>query len=67
MKDKCKWKPEKPEWDFDGTYNTSCGELFTISEGTPTDNKMNYCCYCGKLILDCTSLESLRKCLYYDE
>lgn len=41
---KCIWKE-----DEDGTcWTTECGELFVLMEGTPKDNKMNYCPYCGK-------------------
>ena len=40
----------KCEWTLidDGTYETDCKEMFSISEGTPAENKMDYCCYCGK-------------------
>lgn len=44
---KCKWKYE--EWDGD-CYDTDCGESFVLFEGTPEENKMKYCCYCGKEI-----------------
>ena len=37
------------EWteDVDGNWETGCGETFVLIEGTPNDNKMSYCCYCG--------------------
>jgi hypothetical protein len=38
----CKWKQ-----DEDGNWETSCGEIHVLIDGTPTDNKMSYCCYCG--------------------
>ena len=31
-----------------GVYGTSCGHYFQIEDGTPADNKMAWCCYCGK-------------------
>ena len=39
----CKWLT-----DSDGNYSTSCGETFTLIDGTPSENSMKYCCYCGK-------------------
>jgi hypothetical protein len=39
----CTWKE-----DQDGNYDTSCGESFILYAGTPTENKINFCCYCGK-------------------
>lgn len=41
----CTWTP-----DDDGNYATGCDGLFVIIEGTPAENKMAYCCYCGKPI-----------------
>lgn len=48
---KCKWKYDKP-WDdnYEGFYDTSCGNTFVPIEGTPNENKMKYCPYCGKEI-----------------
>jgi len=40
----CLWKGD------DGTYETSCGQAFTIIDGTPADNDMRFCTYCGKPI-----------------
>jgi hypothetical protein len=31
-----------------GTYSTSCGHYFVLEDGTPEDNEMAHCCYCGK-------------------
>jgi hypothetical protein len=39
----CIWKE-----DDEGIWETTCGEAFTIIEGTPGGNDMEYCCYCGK-------------------
>lgn len=42
-------RPEKCEWtqDVDGSWDTECGNKFCIEEGTPKDNEMLFCCYCG--------------------
>lgn len=28
-------------------WNTSCHNCFTLNDGTPTENKMTFCCFCG--------------------
>lgn len=40
------------DWYQDGDYDsdtwaTGCKHLFIINEGTPEDNRMAFCCYCG--------------------
>ena len=38
-------------WDQDGEggpWATDCGEFFELNDGTPADNRMKHCCYCGK-------------------
>ena len=46
--DTCTWWQDG---DSDsGTYQTSCGHYFAITDGTPEDNKMRHCCYCGKTL-----------------
>ena len=45
MSDKCEWAQ-----DEDGAWDTQCCNRFEINEGTPADNDMAYCCYCGKPI-----------------
>lgn len=39
----CEWEED----DDDGNYETACGNRFCIIEGSPTNNRMRYCCYCG--------------------
>ncbi|MCR4297528.1 MAG: hypothetical protein NUV75_02060 [Gallionella sp.] len=41
--DTCTWSE-----DEDGNWFTGCGNAYIISEGTPSENKMAFCCYCGK-------------------
>ena len=43
----CVWHND-PETD--NSWDTSCRELFVIIDGTPTENGMRFCCYCGKPI-----------------
>jgi len=38
----CGWEKEES-----GAYLTECDNIFIITEGTPGDNQMEYCCYCG--------------------
>lgn len=33
--------------DVDGNWETTCGEIFVLEDGTPSENSMKYCCYCG--------------------
>lgn len=51
MATKCTWT-SSDSYDYDNCdyWSTDCGEQFTILEGTPEDNGMKYCCYCGKEI-----------------
>jgi hypothetical protein len=50
-------RAESPEcpWVQDGdapdTFDTGCGKRFTIIDGTPFDNDMTFCCYCGDPIV----------------
>ena len=39
----CTWTQD----DLDDSWDTSCGEKYTIMEGTPVENKMAYCPFCG--------------------
>lgn len=39
----CRWRE-----DENGAYDTECGGKFELTEGTPADNKMRFCPYCGK-------------------
>jgi DNA-directed RNA polymerase subunit RPC12/RpoP len=32
----------------DGAYVTTCGNTYEIINGTPRENHMNFCPYCGK-------------------
>ena len=59
--DPCEWLQD--EWD--NSYDTSCGNKYEIIDGTPEDNGMNYCTYCGgkleAITSDATRAETRRK------
>jgi len=46
MKKKCTWQQ-----DVDNNYETDCGNLYSINDGTPVENSMKYCTYCGGQII----------------
>ena len=41
----CTWTP-----DEDGDYQTGCNDIWLLIEGTPTENGMKFCAFCGKPI-----------------
>lgn len=43
----CAWNENE-----DGVWETSCGDLFEFIESGPKDNKMKFCCYCGKKLVE---------------
>lgn len=45
--DKCKWVFEG---EYDGHWSTSCAHKYIIMEGTPEENNMKYCTFCGNEI-----------------
>ena len=43
-----KWIDLNDKWGFEGTFKCSaCGELWSLIDGTPQDNGMNFCPNCG--------------------
>ena len=49
-------EPETCTWHQDGdsdsgTYSTSCRHHCGLEGGTPEDNKLAHCCYCGKKLV----------------
>ena len=44
--EKCVWTE-----DSDGTWNTDCGNSFILNEGKPDDNNMNFCLFCGGVLI----------------
>jgi len=56
-------KPDPCEWvqdEWDNSYDTSCGNKYEIIDGTPDDNGMNFCTYCGGK-LEATTTETQGK------
>jgi hypothetical protein len=45
----CEWNREDDESD---TWQGGCGILWTLTEGTPTENEMIYCPKCGRKIIE---------------
>jgi hypothetical protein len=43
----CTWS--QIELDCD-TWSASCGNEFTINDGTPRDNNLKFCCFCGGVL-----------------
>lgn len=40
----CTWTEDGDMWE------TTCGNAFSINDGTPKDNDMKFCCFCGKTL-----------------
>jgi hypothetical protein len=41
----CGW-----EKDDNGNWSATCGEMFILLDGTPAENKLRYCPFCGRKI-----------------
>ena len=50
MNDVCVWTQDHND-EFN-IYETSCGGLFEFIDGSPSENKLNFCCYCGKKLVE---------------
>jgi ribosomal protein L24E len=50
----CRWtlEPESESWE------AGCGGTFILNEGTPSQNNMSYCCFCGKPLQEIILSES---------
>jgi len=46
----CKWSQDGYYDEDNGKWNTSCGESFYLSDGTPNENSMKFCPFCGARI-----------------
>lgn len=40
----CRWTHD----EFTDSWDTDCGEKFQFTVGTPRENGMEFCCYCGR-------------------
>ena len=45
----CVWTLDADEWSGD-SWDTSCGEKFCFNDGSPAENKFNFCPHCGRRI-----------------
>lgn len=41
----CKWSE-----NADHFWDTSCNKSFCLENGTPVENEMLFCCYCGDVL-----------------
>lgn len=48
----CTWTLDVDYGSDDRDYKTSCGQMFSLIEGGPKDNNMNFCCYCGGELIE---------------
>lgn len=45
----CNWRyEESPTWDV---WQGECGAMWSLNDGTPADNDMQYCPKCGRLLV----------------
>ena len=44
----CSWV----EQDEGECWETSCGKIFVFNYGSPSENGMIFCCYCGKPLVE---------------
>ena len=50
-KGKCIWLSEfEEDGELYNVWHTNCGRKFEISGGTPEENNMEFCVFCGKQI-----------------
>lgn len=45
----CRWKLADLEYSY---WDTTCGHAFEVTTGTPLENGMEFCCYCGKKLAE---------------
>ena len=49
--EKCTWKRSESLCP-DTYWDASCGESFILTDGTPKENSMNYCPFCGGELIE---------------
>jgi hypothetical protein len=47
--DVCNWHEQDSESVY---WSSDCGLDFVLSDGTPKENGLNFCCRCGKKIVE---------------
>lgn len=48
----CNWFNDQTAWENDGGWDTTCGNRFYLCEGSPSENDMKFCCYCGGQLVE---------------
>ena len=43
----CTWSQDG---DGEDAWDTSCHHRFNLNEGSPSENKMKFCCFCGGVL-----------------
>lgn len=46
--EKCYWNLDDDDYN---EYSTECGDMFRLDSGTPPENNMRYCPFCGGIIV----------------
>ena len=46
----CLWTIERDIVDGDEAWSTECNRTFDINNGTPSENGMHFCCFCGGIV-----------------
>ena len=54
MKTECVWTE-----DEEGNWFTACENIFALTTGTPCENSMRFCCYCGLALKEIPSQEPI--------
>jgi hypothetical protein len=52
---RCVWRQD----DLEGMFTTTCGGAFEFIDGTPTENGVRFCCYCGRPATEKLYVESI--------
>lgn len=45
----CHWSQDGEDSDI---WAAQCGRYFTTNDGSPSDNEMRFCCFCGKPLVE---------------
>lgn len=45
----CTWEYQGDEYNY---WETLCGHAFQLVDGSPSDNGMNFCPYCGQQLIE---------------
>lgn len=43
-----------------GAWATGCGNLYEVNDGTPLENKMHFCCFCGRKLTESRYVDDIR-------